>query len=139
MTVAITHMLELLSNKDWNFSITVIAAFDSGSIGLACFLLLFLNNNADYILKIFFTLSTVSSVIYFLAIPESPKFLFAKKRDKEGIAVLNYIAWFNRSEFRVPEDAIFDSKGEEIEESMALNCTNLGNYRALLDKTHIST
>lgn len=72
---SITHMLELISPKHWNPCVTMIAGFDSGSIGISCFMLLYLNNNIDYILRLFFMLSTFSCVLYQFIVPESPKFL----------------------------------------------------------------
>jgi hypothetical protein len=46
-------------------------------------------------------------------IPESPRWLLLKKGSKnlETIGIFNYIAWFNGSKFRVPNDATFDVIG----------------------------
>ena len=44
-------------------------------------------------------------LLYFLIAPESPRYLFMNKKSKEAIDVLNYIAWFNFSRLRIPEDA----------------------------------
>jgi hypothetical protein len=53
--------------------------------------------------------------------PESPRWLFLKKgaNNKEAIRVFNYIAWFNGSKMRVPENAVFDIIGQVIEENEA--------------------
>ena len=55
-------------------------------------------------------LGIAASILYLLAIPESPKWLFLKKGAdcQEAIANLNYIAWFNGSNMVVPEDAVLD-------------------------------
>ena len=50
-------------------------------------------------------------VLYFLVVPESPRYLFMNKKSKEAIKVLNYIAWFNFSKLRIPDDAQFDTIG----------------------------
>lgn len=48
-------------------------------------------------------LGTGAFVIYFLAIPESPKWLFMKEgsQSQRGIDVINYISFVNGSEFRL--------------------------------------
>ena len=54
-----------------------------------------------------------------MIIPESPRWLFINKgnKSKEAINVLNYIAWFNGSQNRVPENAMFDQIGQLIDEN----------------------
>ena len=43
------------------------------------------------------------------------------QKKKEAIDTLNYIAWINRSKYRVPEDALFDAFGQVVNESNTLN------------------
>lgn len=40
-----------------------------------------------------------------MLIPESPRWLFSNQKDEEGIKVMNFIAWFNGSEKRIPPNA----------------------------------
>lgn len=97
LTNAVTHILEMVSTKHRNIVSTVIAAWDSGSTGLICFIIVVFHNNEDNILKLYCILATAGTMVYFLAIPESPRWLFESNRDHEAILALNYIAWFNRS------------------------------------------
>lgn len=45
-------------------------------------------------------------------IPESPKFLYIKKRFDESRKVLQYIAWFNQSHYFNNDDFLFDTEFE---------------------------
>ena len=72
LTIAISHMNELASPNNKDFSVTVMAMYDSGGLGLASLFLLFVKNDITIVLKGFFTASTTATVIYFLIIPESP-------------------------------------------------------------------
>ena len=47
----------------------------------------------------------VFTIIYILIVPESPRWLFMNERHDEGKKVLNYIAWFNGSDRRIPDYA----------------------------------
>jgi len=40
---------------------------------------------------------------------------------QEGIKIVNYIAWFNGSAFRVPSTANMDQVGQVIEENTTMN------------------
>ena len=63
-------------------------------------------------------MGTLCIIIYLLFIPESPKWLFEKEgtSSKKAITILNYIAWFNNSEYRVPFDAKFEINGKVNQE-----------------------
>ena len=56
-------------------------------------------------------------------------------QSKEGIQVLNYIAWFNDSAFRVPTDATMDTIGQVVEENHTMNNTNIGMLKMQLNQT----
>ena len=70
-------------------------------------LLKFYNRDLDMILRAYFYFGTFLTMIYLIIIPESPKWLFIKEgsNSKKAIEILNYIAWFNGSDFRVPYNA----------------------------------
>ena len=48
-----------------------------------------------------------SALVLAFACPESPRWLLYNNRQAEAIEALNYMAKFNGSEARIPEDAIF--------------------------------
>ena len=50
----------------------------------------------------------VSVCLYLLIVPESPRWLMIQGREADAIKSLNYIAWFNGSQRRVPQDGKFD-------------------------------
>jgi len=72
----------------------------------------FVSKNTQHFLEITFYIGAIAVVLFVLFIPESPRYILMKNpNDKEGIRILNFIAWFNGSKFRVPEDACFDQFG----------------------------
>ena len=82
-------------------------------------------------------LTTVAIIMLILIIPESPFWLFSTKgsNNQQAIKILNYIAWFNGSKNRVPEDALFDLTGQIIEENQTLNRTTAGILRFQVNHT----
>ena len=67
-------------------------------------------------------LGIVCSIIYLWIIPESPRWMFLKKGGncQEAIKNLNYIAWFNGSSYRIPENAVCDlSDGKMVDGSVS--------------------
>lgn len=59
-----------------------------------------------------YIIGIIAVILYCLFIPESPRWLFNKDfKSKEGIKILNYIAKFNGSMFRVPKGAVMDVVG----------------------------
>jgi hypothetical protein len=87
------------------------------------------------VLELHFWLGTLGCISFMLFVPESPRWLLLRKRNKEAIKVFNYIAWFNRSPMRVPDDAIFDVVGQVIEENLTLNNTAIGKRRQQMNQT----
>jgi len=78
------------------------------------------------------------SILYLLIVPESPKWLLIKKgsRSKEAIKVLNYIAWFNGTTYRVPpntEIEIDDIEKLPKQLNLSHSRTNLAILRYSLD------
>ena len=86
------------------------------------------SRDTDFLLTIYFIVGAISSALYLLLIPESPKWLFMKQgsNSQEAIAVLNYIAWFNSSLNVVPKDAHFDAVGQVMQENKTLDNTTVG-------------
>ena len=81
-------------------------------------MLKFYTRDFDLVLRIYFYFGTSLIIFYLIIIPESPKWLFIKEgsSSKKAIDILNYIAWFNGSDFRVPYNAQFDIIGQVIKE-----------------------
>lgn len=129
ITNSFTHALELVADSKKNIVCTLITGFDSGSVAIISAILYFIEKDEEKVLKVWFWVGIFAVVLYFIFIPESPRFLFMTKKPKQAIAVLNYIAWLNLSNFRIPEDAQFDSIGQAINETQTLNQTGIGRSR----------
>ncbi len=86
--------------------VTILNGFDSATLMIAASLLIY-SRNYDFVNQIYFYIGTFCIIIYLLFIPESPKWLLLKEEGSsiKAINILNYIAWFNNSEYRVPHDA----------------------------------
>lgn len=63
----------------------------------------------------------VMTILYLLIIPESPRWLFQNNKHEDGIKVMNYIAWINGSEKRIPPNAKFDLLEEVIQQNNGLD------------------
>lgn len=122
-------MLELTPDKWKSIATTLIASFDSGSLAFVSALLYFVEPDLEKVIKGWFWMGIGGSVLYFLVVPESPRYLFMNKKAKQAIDVLNYIAWFNFSKLRIPSDAQFDTIGQIVNENTALNHTIMGHSR----------
>ena len=105
ITNSYTHALELVADSDKNIVGTLITGFDSFSVAIVSGILYFVDQDEEKVMKFWFWVGMFSVIVYFVFIPESPRFLFTNKKSKKAIEALNYIAWLNLSNFRIPEDA----------------------------------
>jgi high-affinity Fe2+/Pb2+ permease len=122
ITLSYQYCAELMENNHKQISLTFISMFDTAQIGVCCFYLLYIDTNLIKYLKGMFCIGTVAFVLFLVLIPESPRYLFMKNpMSKEAIRVLNYIAWFNGSSKRVPEDSIMDNIHQVIKDNNQLN------------------
>ena len=93
-----------LSNKPLAF--TMINVFDCFPMPFLCLYFMYVSKDWYPLNFYVLLLSYVSFVLTFLC-PESPRWLLVNGRTKEAIEVLNYIALWNGSSQRIPEDAQF--------------------------------
>ena len=105
ITNSFTHILELVPDRMKSKVVTYIAAFDSGSVAFFSAILYFVESDEEKVKHAWFWMGVGGVVLYFLVVPESPRFLLMNRKTKQAINVLNYIAWFNLSKLRIPEDA----------------------------------
>jgi len=103
ISVCYLQAVEVVSDKDmWIISL-IVNSFDSFSIVISCLVILFYKNDLDLVLQGAWYLGVFTSILYLIVVPESPRWLFmGDSNSQEGIAAVNFIAWFNGSEFRVP-------------------------------------
>jgi hypothetical protein len=112
------------------FMSMVVNLFDSASIVISSVVLLFLKPDMDAILRGMWYIGTATSILYLLIVPESPRWEFMlDSNSQEGIKIVNYIAWFNGSKFRVPSTANMDQVGQVIEENETMNQTDIARLR----------
>jgi len=98
-------MLELVPDNMKSRATTFIAAFDSGSVAFFAAFLYFVEPNEEKVKKAWFWMGVFGTTLYFIVVPESPRYLFMNRKSKQAIEALNYIAWFNFSKKRIPENA----------------------------------
>ena len=108
-----THGIELVSDKYTKLVTTIPNSWDVSIFMQMGLFYKYYSRDAQLFLNISFVVGILNSILYILFIPESPKWLFMKKgsNSQEAIEALNYIAWFNSSNFTVPKDAYFDVLG----------------------------
>ena len=118
ISLSYSHGFDLVPGTHKSLVTTLITAYDSGTPMFACIFFKFISKNQELCFRIHFLMGFTGCVLYFFLIPESPRWLLLKKGPncKEAIAIFNYIAWFNGSKMRVPDDATFDIIGQVIEE-----------------------
>jgi hypothetical protein len=69
-------MLELVQEKDKALCTTTISSFDCCTLVFACLTYLFYEPNEELVNKVAFYIGFLAIVLYFILIPESPKWYF---------------------------------------------------------------
>lgn len=111
-----THIYELVDDEHRALQATIICILDESTLFWIGFILKHYVRDLEVVFKGYFIVGTVAVLLYFLIIPESPKWLFFvegpdSKRAKDN---LNLIAWMNGSRYRVPMCAKMDILGDAI-------------------------
>ena len=91
-------------------SITIITSFDVSTNAIYCFMMWY-GFSFDFCLKMFHYVGCFCVVIYLACVAESPVYLllrYGERDNKEAISILNYISWFNGSDFRIPENSTIE-------------------------------
>ena len=129
--------MELLPEKNKSVGPTAINFLDLATVLSCCTLMFFGIRDMDLIIKGFYFIQALCCLLYFLIIPESPRWLFMQNSNsREGIIALNYISWFNGSNVRIPEDAIMDKVGQIIDENKTM--AELTNASVLKSRMNVS-
>ena len=81
------------------------------------------------------------TILYLLIVPESPAWYFLKDgpTSARGIKALNYIAWFNGSPNRVPDNAVFDLIGQAVAENASVLGAVAGNASVVHQTSLVNT
>ena len=102
-TLSFTHILEMVPEKKKELCTTVINIFDAAVLMNMGGLILMGFKDMQGLIEFVNYIGTIIIIIYLICAPESPYYFIINDRRKEGIATLNYIAWFNGSPNRIPE------------------------------------
>ena len=135
ISLSYTYAAELVPESSKQMVLTIISAYDACSLLIACSIMKYYKPDETLVMQFHFGLGLFALLLFSLVIPESPKWLFMKKgtNSREAINILNYIAWFNGCELRVPDDAIFDIVGQAIEEDMSICHNQRFQHTSILD------
>lgn len=117
ISICYSHVIELLPSAYKSNAATALNMIDMSTIFIGGIFLMFL---PDVILwqNITFGIGIFAIILYFWLIPESPRWLFTRDfNSKEGIKILNYISWFNRSKYIIPREAVLDVVGQLLQET----------------------
>lgn len=136
ITISFMHCMELVEERHKEVMTTMIQAFDAGSIMLACFYLMYVDRDVNLMLQGIYYVGLAATVLYMVLIPDSPRWLLMRDpNSQEGIKALNFIAWFNGSQYRIPSDAMMDSVGQVIQENHTLDNTNIARLRCNINQS----
>ena len=109
ISTAFQHLYELIPENSKLLAGTLITAYDSCTMLILCGGMK-LGYSFGQMANYTNFLGIFAAVLYLLIVPESPKWLFLTEGEESINAIknLNYIAWFNGSNFRIPDTAIMD-------------------------------
>jgi len=97
-SVTYTWAAELVPTQRLSAVSTTLTTFDSLTMAILCFFLLFGSRDINWLLYASTLLSTICLFISVILIPESPKWLIVVGDKKRAIDAFHYMAWFNGSE-----------------------------------------
>lgn len=121
-TVARMYATEMMENKHKKMAITVFSLFDACLMATYCGVLMHLQPDVIFMMKVHYTIGATACLLFFIAIPESPRYLFMKDpQSLQAIKILNYISWFNGCEKRIPETAMMDNIHQLIKDNDQFN------------------
>lgn len=105
ITLAFTYAIELVPQRHKEKVQILINSWDTLTIVMACVFFECFKTEST-LLRGFYYLGMASIGLFIFVVPESPLYLL--KRDpgsKEARSLLNYVAWFNGSNYRISENA----------------------------------
>ena len=106
-SLSYVYLFEFVHSRDKSFACSCINILDALSPAIAggFFLFIALDVYPLYIGTVISSATAYLIILFFNL--ETPMWLLHNGKTKEAISVLNYIAWFNGVEYRVPNDAAF--------------------------------
>ena len=83
ITLSYTSILDFVPEKSKALSFTLIMAVDAGSPMFACIFFKYYKADEDLLLRAQFWVGAFFTVLYFIFIPESPKWIFMNKGNND--------------------------------------------------------
>ena len=116
------HIYELVPKNKKVLCSTFLSSLDCATILSICFSLKYFTKSLDEVFHYIFYIQTTGIIIFFIIIPESPYWQFYTYGNKsyKAIDTLNYIAWFNRSKYRISYESEFNNAEGTIDDSSSL-------------------
>jgi len=106
-SVSYVWLFECVYSKQKPLACTCINSFDALPMLVTCIYFAFISKHWFPLELVALLVGTAALIIVVFAMPESPRWLLLNGKTKEAIKNLNYIAWFNSSTQRIPENAQF--------------------------------
>lgn len=111
-------------------AITIFSLFDACLMATYCSILMHIQPDIIFMMRVHYCIGATAAILFFLFIPESPRFLFMKDpQSRQAIKNLNYISWFNGCDKRIPETAMMDNIHQMIKDNDQFNQTKEANLR----------
>ena len=98
------YLFEFMHSNDKSFACSCINFADVSGAAIAGLFFLFVEKDWYPLYVGTVTVTTIAYMFVLIIYLESPKWLLHQGRTEEAIYVLNYIAWFNGVEYRIPTD-----------------------------------
>lgn len=76
LTLSYTICYELIPDGLKNASSTFINFYDISTMITCCAFLMYVDNNMQHVFELYLTISVCASIIFFLVVPETPRWLF---------------------------------------------------------------
>ena len=106
--ISYVWLAELVPATNKNVCTVCLTCFDSGTMAVVGFYFLMISKDWFPLMLFTSVLSTVSLILAWIFIPETPSWFISQGRVSDAITALNSIAKMNGSSKRIPANAVFE-------------------------------
>lgn len=108
------HIYELINENSKSFSSSIMTLVEISTTGWIGLSLQYLTKDLVDIMLYINIIQTIGVFLYFLVVPESPRWLFLNGKNEQAIDVLNYISRFNGSSYKLAKGTQLDILGQAL-------------------------